>query len=86
MGSDEAFTPRHPSQQLVPEAPLLYTTGKLCVGALQAPESTVGQPMAVCRQGTHVEYSVEYSKCRALNGIPVSTPGLGALHFESVEI
>eukprot|EP00976_Prorocentrum_cordatum_P046618 941945-Prorocentrum_minimum.AAC.1 len=33
----------------------------------QAPESTVGQPMAVCPQGIYVEYSVEYSKCRALN-------------------
>eukprot|EP00959_Pyramimonas_sp_CCMP1952_P050170 1048344-Pyramimonas_sp.AAC.1 len=39
----------------------------------QAPESTVGQPMAVCQQGIYVEYSVEYSKCRALNGILVST-------------
>eukprot|EP00976_Prorocentrum_cordatum_P100068 1192084-Prorocentrum_minimum.AAC.2 len=39
----------------------------------QAPESTVGQPMAVCRQGMYVEYSTEYSKCRALNGILVST-------------
>eukprot|EP00959_Pyramimonas_sp_CCMP1952_P372479 7800378-Pyramimonas_sp.AAC.1 len=38
----------------------------------QAPESTVGQqPMAVCRQGIYVEYSVEYSKCRAMNGILV---------------
>eukprot|EP00976_Prorocentrum_cordatum_P007653 152773-Prorocentrum_minimum.AAC.1 len=33
----------------------------------QAPESTFGQPMAVCRQGIYVEYLVEYSKCRALN-------------------
>eukprot|EP00959_Pyramimonas_sp_CCMP1952_P083224 1739286-Pyramimonas_sp.AAC.1 len=33
----------------------------------QAPESTVGRPMAVCRQGIYVEYSMEYSKCRALN-------------------
>eukprot|EP00976_Prorocentrum_cordatum_P071770 1180450-Prorocentrum_minimum.AAC.1 len=37
--------------------------------ARQAPESTVGQPMAACRQGIYVEYSMEYSKCRALNGI-----------------
>eukprot|EP00959_Pyramimonas_sp_CCMP1952_P129718 2712717-Pyramimonas_sp.AAC.1 len=29
--------------------------------------------MAVCRQGIYVEYSMEYSKCRALNGILVST-------------
>eukprot|EP00959_Pyramimonas_sp_CCMP1952_P200870 4201114-Pyramimonas_sp.AAC.1 len=37
--------------------------------------------MAVCRQGIYVEYSVEYSKCRALNGKIVSTVddcGLGA--------
>ena len=40
---------------------------------LQAPESTVGQPMAVRRQGINVEYSMEYSKCRALNGLLVST-------------
>eukprot|EP00959_Pyramimonas_sp_CCMP1952_P095206 1990788-Pyramimonas_sp.AAC.2 len=33
----------------------------------QGPESTVGQPMAVCRQGIYTEYSMEYSKCRALN-------------------
>eukprot|EP00959_Pyramimonas_sp_CCMP1952_P373536 7823030-Pyramimonas_sp.AAC.1 len=43
----------------------------------QAPESTLSQPMAVCRQGTYVEYSMEYSmeysKCRALNAILVST-------------
>eukprot|EP00959_Pyramimonas_sp_CCMP1952_P414886 8692689-Pyramimonas_sp.AAC.1 len=36
--------------------------------ARQAPESTVGQPMAVGRQGIYVEYPVEYSKCCALNG------------------
>eukprot|EP00959_Pyramimonas_sp_CCMP1952_P475410 9504167-Pyramimonas_sp.AAC.4 len=41
--------------------------------SLEASESTVGQPMAVCRQGIYVEYSVEYLKCRALNGILVST-------------
>eukprot|EP00976_Prorocentrum_cordatum_P047930 967866-Prorocentrum_minimum.AAC.1 len=35
--------------------------------------------MAVCRQGIYVEYSVEYSKCRALNGILVSTVDSGAL-------
>eukprot|EP00959_Pyramimonas_sp_CCMP1952_P215059 4500273-Pyramimonas_sp.AAC.1 len=29
--------------------------------------------VAVCRQGICVEYSVEYSKCRALNDILVST-------------
>eukprot|EP00976_Prorocentrum_cordatum_P017072 343946-Prorocentrum_minimum.AAC.1 len=29
--------------------------------------------MAVCQQGIYVEYSVEYSQCRALNGILVST-------------
>eukprot|EP00959_Pyramimonas_sp_CCMP1952_P385035 8069492-Pyramimonas_sp.AAC.1 len=29
--------------------------------------------VAVCQQGIHVEYSVEYSKCRALKGILVST-------------
>eukprot|EP00959_Pyramimonas_sp_CCMP1952_P297087 6215343-Pyramimonas_sp.AAC.1 len=29
--------------------------------------------LAVCRQGIYVEYAVEYSKCRALNGILVST-------------
>eukprot|EP00976_Prorocentrum_cordatum_P083528 1185294-Prorocentrum_minimum.AAC.2 len=30
--------------------------------------------MAVCRQGMYAEYSLmEYSKCRALNGILVST-------------
>eukprot|EP00976_Prorocentrum_cordatum_P070890 1180112-Prorocentrum_minimum.AAC.3 len=28
--------------------------------------------MAVYRQGIYIEYSVEYSKCRALNGILVS--------------
>eukprot|EP00976_Prorocentrum_cordatum_P060489 1175919-Prorocentrum_minimum.AAC.1 len=39
----------------------------------QAPESTVGRPMAVCRQGIYVKYSMEYSKGRALNGILVST-------------
>eukprot|EP00976_Prorocentrum_cordatum_P034774 707287-Prorocentrum_minimum.AAC.1 len=39
----------------------------------QAPESTVGRPMAVCRQGINVKYSMEYSICRALNGILVST-------------
>ena len=27
---------------------------------------------AVCRQGIYVEYSMEYSKCCALNGILVS--------------
>eukprot|EP00959_Pyramimonas_sp_CCMP1952_P213894 4475503-Pyramimonas_sp.AAC.1 len=31
----------------------------------QAPKSTVGQPMAVYRQGIYVEYSMEYSKCRS---------------------
>eukprot|EP00976_Prorocentrum_cordatum_P034693 705716-Prorocentrum_minimum.AAC.1 len=40
---------------------------------MQAPESTVGQPMAVYRQGIYVEYSMEYSKCCALNGMLVST-------------
>eukprot|EP00959_Pyramimonas_sp_CCMP1952_P439171 9193691-Pyramimonas_sp.AAC.1 len=34
---------------------------------------TVGRPMAVCRQGIYVEYLTEYSKCRALNGVLVST-------------
>eukprot|EP00976_Prorocentrum_cordatum_P059673 1175597-Prorocentrum_minimum.AAC.2 len=29
--------------------------------------------MAVCRQGIYVEYSAEYSKRRALNGMLVST-------------
>eukprot|EP00976_Prorocentrum_cordatum_P070769 1180059-Prorocentrum_minimum.AAC.1 len=29
--------------------------------------------VAVCRQGIYVEYSADYSKCRALNGILVST-------------
>ena len=29
--------------------------------------------MAVCRQGTYVEYSMEYPKYRALNGLLVST-------------
>eukprot|EP00976_Prorocentrum_cordatum_P080117 1183847-Prorocentrum_minimum.AAC.1 len=29
--------------------------------------------VAVCRQGIYVEYLVEYSSCRALNGILVST-------------
>eukprot|EP00976_Prorocentrum_cordatum_P045618 921485-Prorocentrum_minimum.AAC.1 len=29
--------------------------------------------MAVCRQGIHVECSMEHSECRALNGIRVST-------------
>ena len=29
--------------------------------------------VAVCQQGIYVEYSVEYSKCRALNGTRVST-------------
>eukprot|EP00959_Pyramimonas_sp_CCMP1952_P235589 4923619-Pyramimonas_sp.AAC.2 len=28
---------------------------------------------SVSRQGIYVEYPVEYSKCCALNGIPVST-------------
>eukprot|EP00976_Prorocentrum_cordatum_P086345 1186474-Prorocentrum_minimum.AAC.6 len=42
--------------------------GRLAVTP-QTPESTVGQPMAVRLQGIYVEYSVEYSKCRALNGI-----------------
>eukprot|EP00959_Pyramimonas_sp_CCMP1952_P080294 1678142-Pyramimonas_sp.AAC.1 len=41
--------------------------------ASQAPKSTVGRPMAVCQQGIYVEYSMEYSKCRRLNGILVST-------------
>eukprot|EP00959_Pyramimonas_sp_CCMP1952_P300499 6285041-Pyramimonas_sp.AAC.1 len=41
--------------------------------ARQAPESTVGQPMAVRRQGIYVEYSMEYSKRHALSGILVST-------------
>eukprot|EP00976_Prorocentrum_cordatum_P089936 1187903-Prorocentrum_minimum.AAC.3 len=44
-------------------------------GLDQAPELTVGQPMAVCRQGIYVEYSMEYSKWRALNGVLVSTVG-----------
>eukprot|EP00959_Pyramimonas_sp_CCMP1952_P050434 1054017-Pyramimonas_sp.AAC.1 len=39
----------------------------------QAPESTVGRPMAVYQQGIYVEYSVEYSKYHALNGILVLT-------------
>eukprot|EP00976_Prorocentrum_cordatum_P091418 1188528-Prorocentrum_minimum.AAC.3 len=39
----------------------------------QAPESTIGRPMAVRRQGIYVEYLVEYSKCCALNGSLVST-------------
>eukprot|EP00959_Pyramimonas_sp_CCMP1952_P227786 4762581-Pyramimonas_sp.AAC.1 len=38
-----------------------------------APESTVGRPMAVCRQEIYVEYSMGYSRCRALNGTLVST-------------
>eukprot|EP00976_Prorocentrum_cordatum_P091513 1188569-Prorocentrum_minimum.AAC.1 len=53
---------------------------------LQAPESTVGQPMAVCRQGINVEYSMEYSKCRALNGIlGTSTVELKSKAFLSVD-
>eukprot|EP00959_Pyramimonas_sp_CCMP1952_P180685 3778071-Pyramimonas_sp.AAC.1 len=39
----------------------------------QALESTIGEPMTVCRQGIYVEYSVKYSKCHAPNGILVST-------------
>eukprot|EP00976_Prorocentrum_cordatum_P011378 228812-Prorocentrum_minimum.AAC.3 len=39
----------------------------------QAPESTVGWPMAARRQGIYDEYSMEYLKCRALNGTLVST-------------
>eukprot|EP00959_Pyramimonas_sp_CCMP1952_P252130 5268073-Pyramimonas_sp.AAC.1 len=47
----------------------------------QAAESTVGQPMAVCRQGIYVEYSVEYSKRRALNGVLVWTVELKSKAF-----
>ena len=41
----------------------------------QVPESTVGQPGGRLSTGNiYVEYSVKYSKCRALNGgILVST-------------
>ena len=49
-------------------SPTTRGNGRQC-GDKQAPESTAGQPMAVCRQGIYVEYPVEYSKCCALNGI-----------------
>eukprot|EP00976_Prorocentrum_cordatum_P117256 1196279-Prorocentrum_minimum.AAC.7 len=55
---------RHPAP---PIRPLILKV------AVRAPESTVGQPMAVLRQGMFVEHSVEYSKCHALNNILVST-------------
>eukprot|EP00976_Prorocentrum_cordatum_P091573 1188581-Prorocentrum_minimum.AAC.5 len=61
---------------------------------------TVGQPMAVCQRGIYVEYSVEYSKRRALNGIDwcrlstvelecrrpfwPSTPGLAQYQYQGV--
>eukprot|EP00976_Prorocentrum_cordatum_P006544 131382-Prorocentrum_minimum.AAC.1 len=48
------------------------------VPRLRAPESTVVRPMAVYRQGIYVKYSVEYSKCCALNGLLVSTVDSGA--------
>eukprot|EP00959_Pyramimonas_sp_CCMP1952_P339389 7107919-Pyramimonas_sp.AAC.3 len=41
--------------------------------------------MAVCRQGIYVDYSVEYSKCRALNGILVSTVELKSKAFLAVD-
>eukprot|EP00976_Prorocentrum_cordatum_P094190 1189692-Prorocentrum_minimum.AAC.2 len=49
-------------------------------GVPQAPESTVSQPMAVCRQGIYVEYSVGIfempcAECR--RPFWPSTPGLG---------
>eukprot|EP00976_Prorocentrum_cordatum_P043926 888349-Prorocentrum_minimum.AAC.4 len=34
--------------------------------------------MAICRPGIYVEYSMEYSKCSALNGTLVSTVDSGA--------
>ena len=46
-------------------------------------ESTVGQPIyvAFCRQGIYVKYSLEYSKCCALNGILVSVDSSLVMHI-----
>eukprot|EP00959_Pyramimonas_sp_CCMP1952_P413572 8665967-Pyramimonas_sp.AAC.1 len=42
--------------------------------------------MAVCRQGIYVEYSMECSKCRALNGILVSTGNIRRILGGMVEM
>eukprot|EP00959_Pyramimonas_sp_CCMP1952_P159710 3340565-Pyramimonas_sp.AAC.1 len=51
-----------------------YSSGVLAHAVSGKPRSRLSAShVAVCRQGIYDEYSVKYSKCRALNGILVST-------------
>eukprot|EP00976_Prorocentrum_cordatum_P019025 385759-Prorocentrum_minimum.AAC.2 len=80
-GACASLTDRYPNYKLVCNQPTKQRACSICVrptiilnnGPIlrQAPESTIGQPMAVYWQGIYAEYSVEYSKCHALNGILV---------------